>query len=380
MKILFISFEFPPQGGGIGVYAHQVAKNFKSLGLDVNALVLTHNMSYGSIVAFDKMQDFKIYRFRNYNIYIINVIYRILKALFIIHKNRYDLIFITQFPAGIIGWISRILFKIPYVIVGHGSEALIKSSIRKYFLKFVYNMSDIVILNSKYTYGLFENLSKNKNMYIVYPGADNYLFNKNNVKIDVREKLGLRTSFILLTTGSLSERKGHITVLKALKNLVKDINNIHYLIIGTGPLENFLHEKVKEYNLSENVTFLGHISNEFIPSYYNACDVFILNSTIDSHGDTEGFGIVLIEANLMGKPVIGTEKSGMEEAIENTKTGLLVPMDNPQATAEAIKYFYRNVDKRIKMGEYALERALNNFTWEHTAKRLLTIIKNNLYQ
>ncbi len=372
-KIIIISFEFPPQGGGIGSFAFQMAKNWHQMKMDVTALTITNQLSQYETAEFDKQQKFKIIRFNKYKFYFVNIIYRIYYSLKLIFSNRYDIVYCAQFSTGIIGLISRILFRIPYVMIGHGSEAFEKNKIRFIFLKIFYRFSNLVLVNSTYTLHQFQaHRIVNKNLHLIPLGGDDTLFDPKRINNNkLRDILDIGNKFVILTVGTLSERKNHSAVISALKILNDEYHNLHYVIVGTGPLAQKLKNIIKNLDLEMHVTLVGYVPDYELPYYYDLADLFILNSIIDGKGDVEGFGIVLIEANLMSKPVIGTKGSGMEDAIVEGKSGFIIEANNPVETAAAIKKFYSDQSLCRQMGEFGRERALKNFTWYNTAQKVL---------
>ena len=377
MKILLISFEFPPQHGGIGTYSYQIAKNLQNFKNDVTVLVHTSYSTFKEIQHFDKHQNFRIVRFKNYRIKFIKIIHRICFSLKLIGRKSFDVIFIPYSHAGLFGFLFRKLFGIPYVMTGHGSELLYKSKFLRAFIKIFFNNADLVFANSNYTLGLMRKMNIiNKKAYVVPLGADDFLFDREIYDQNlIRKKYGLENRKIILTVGSLSLRKGHRIVIEAVDKLKNDIPNLLYLIVGKGrnyeSLKKFIHER----KLDKYVRLEGFVSLEKLPEYYALSDIFILNSTVAPDGDVEGFGIVLVEAALMGKPVIGTRDCGIEEVIEENKTGLLVPMDSPRDTAEAIKKLFDNNTLREEMGNYSYNLAKEKFTWERTASETEKILK-----
>jgi glycosyltransferase involved in cell wall biosynthesis len=211
-------------------------------------------------------------------------------------------------------------------------------------------------------------------------GADNRLYKiLFQSKIELKKTFNIDNAFTLLTVGSITPRKNHLGVLESVAILKSKGIYINYIIVGTGPSEkltNELNEFVRKKDLSNQVKLLGYMPTEKLPEIYSACDLFVLNSKIDEQGDVEGFGIVIIEANLMGIPAIGTKNSGIEEAIEDGKSGLLVPMDSPEKLAEVIEYLYNDRDTLAKMGIYARARAVENYTWINTAQKTSDVIKS----
>jgi phosphatidylinositol alpha-1,6-mannosyltransferase len=248
-------------------------------------------------------------------------------------------------------------------------------------LKIVYEKSDHIIVNSAYTKNLFRDFGIKQNMEIIFPGGDHLHFNsKNAMSSKVKIDLGLNDKFVLLTVGTLSERKDHETVLRAIKLLGNKTEKLHYLIVGTGPLEHHLKNVVDEFNIESQVSFYGYAKVDELPSLYDCCDLFILNSKIDRLGEVEGFGIVLIEANLMGKAVIGTKDCGMVDAVEDGKSGLLINMNDPEDTANAILKLYLNRELLRNMGKYGRDRALNDFTWQKSGEKTKQLLTKLIYK
>lgn len=113
----------------------------------------------------------------------------------------------------------------------------------------------------------------------------------------------------------LSPEKNHLVLIDAFAKLVKENSNCHLYILGTGPLDNDIKRKISEVGLKKHVHMLGYMENPSMFVYL--CDCFILTSNY------EGQGLVLLEAMIIGKPVIGTDVPGIHSVLENSR-GLLV--------------------------------------------------------
>jgi phosphatidylinositol alpha-1,6-mannosyltransferase len=112
---------------------------------------------------------------------------------------------------------------------------------------------------------------------------------------------------------------------------------------------------------------LGHVSQEDLPRWYNACDVFVMpNREID--GDNEGFGMVYLEAAACGKPVIGGKDGGTGSAIQDEVTGLRVDGSNSRELENALLRLLTNNKYAKRMGALALARANREFGWDHVAR------------
>ncbi|MEJ2636442.1 MAG: glycosyltransferase family 4 protein [Calditrichia bacterium] len=366
-----ITFEFPPQQGGIGTYSFQIAKNLSLLGNKVIVLANTNSSDNIKIREFDEKQSFKIIRYKYAKSKLWKTLHRILFTIRIYKKEKFDLLFIPYPNAAVIGLLIKRIYGTPYVAVAHGgSEFLDNNYLLKQVIKYTYDRADIIFANSNYTKEIAQtNGIKNTQIITTFLGADDLIYDYKFLnENDLRKKYHLENKKVVLTVGSLKRRKGHMYVIKAIDKLVREIENLIYLIVGTGPEENELKNLVKEKGLEYNVRFEGYAGWEKLREYYSLCDLFILNSIADDTGAKEGFGIVFLEANLMKKPVIGTKNSGIEDAIKHGKNGLLITEANTEATYNALKLLLTNPNIAKRMGEYGYKRTKEEFTWKNIAK------------
>ncbi|MDE5770398.1 MAG: glycosyltransferase [Ruminococcus sp.] len=172
---------------------------------------------------------------------------------------------------------------------------------------------------------------------------------------------------------------GRLVYYKGVDILIKAFRKVNYncelFIVGTGVLERELKEKVREYNISDRVHFLGFLPEEQLKQAYADCDIFILPSVERS----EAFGIVQLEAMIYGKPVINTRlPSGVSYVSIHGKTGLTVQPKNYRQLAEAIELLCRNKNIRKQLGESARERVMTKFNEETIIKRLYRILSDEV--
>ncbi len=134
----------------------------------------------------------------------------------------------------------------------------------------------------------------------------------------------------MLFVGSLIPRKGLPFLVEAAKKMVKEQPDTKFLIVGEGPLKKQLTASLESANLSGNFKFLGNLKDDSFHAVYNCADVFVLPSI------QEGQGIVLLEAQASGKPVVAFDVGGVNEALRNGETGLLVKRGNTDELADAL--------------------------------------------
>ena len=158
----------------------------------------------------------------------------------------------------------------------------------------------------------------------------------------------------------------------------KGVDHIKLGIGGRGPRREYYELMIKKYSLAAHVRFLGFIENEDMPAYYTLADIFVLPSIIDSGGDTEGLGVVLLEAGACQTPVIGSRVGGIPDIIKDGVNGLLVEPQNPVDLAEKILRLARGRELREQMGKNGRLIIKENFNWDKIAKRLIDVYDQTL--
>ncbi|MBL4890037.1 MAG: glycosyltransferase family 4 protein [Candidatus Lindowbacteria bacterium] len=183
------------------------------------------------------------------------------------------------------------------------------------------------------------------------------LANLGPIQKDIaRKKINLNDGKILLTVGRLVERKGHDMVLKSLPKIIKKFPNVKYIIGGEGPYKHRLQELIQELDLNKSVIFLGHISDDELPYYYSAADIFISPNRELPSGEIEGLGIVFLEAAACGTTSIAGKSGGTESAVIHKKTGLLVDPHNVNEITTAMTSLLDDCKLRETMEEAGLKR------------------------
>lgn len=176
---------------------------------------------------------------------------------------------------------------------------------------------------------------------------------------------------IVFSLGRMVGYKGFTYLVEAAKYLNDDYV---VLIGGTGPLEEDLKLQCSYHGLTDKVKFLGFVSDEDLPAYYEACDVFCLSSVLK----TEAFGIVQIEAMSCAKPVVATRipHSGVAWVNMDGVSGINVPPRDPKAIAEAVMQITKDNETYRRFSLGALKRYNENFTKEHMIENCINIYKN----
>jgi phosphatidylinositol alpha-1,6-mannosyltransferase len=166
-------------------------------------------------------------------------------------------------------------------------------------------------------------------------------------------------------------------VIKALQSLKDEYPQIAYLIVGDGPERTNLEKEVQLRKLNDQVHFLGLFPYEDVLEIYQQADLFILTSRMivdEKITGIEGFGIVFLEANACGLPVIGSRVGGIPDAVKDGETGLLVDPENPAEIAAAIKTLMLDENLRKKLGQNGIQWAREH-DWSKIVPRYVKILE-----
>lgn len=207
---------------------------------------------------------------------------------------------------------------------------------------------------------------KQDKIRVVPNGVDVQHFKPMNVPVDFKAKLGIRGRRCVLFVGNLVPRKGLNLLIEASKNVVKELRNVCFLIVGEGPLKGSLIAYARKLNVQENFYFLGRVSDETLLKIYNCSDVVVLPSF------QEGQGITLLEAQATAKPVVACKAGGTAEIVVHGKTGLLVK-PNSHELANALLTLLSDEDACKSMGQQGREFVSRNFSWDVCAQKMLNV-------
>jgi glycosyltransferase involved in cell wall biosynthesis len=352
LRILIINYEFPPIGGGGGIFCYQLAKELVKNGHRVD--YITSN--YKNLPSYDSIAGINVLRVPVIGREEINVSTPMSLVTFLISclsiggvlckYNTYDIInshFVL--PSALCGTILSRIFKIPHVISLHGGDIYDPSKMLsphriiflRYIIRLLLNSCDCIVAQSTNTKNnIIKYYKPNKIVSIIPLGITKPDFPEIS-----REKLGLsKKDILLISVGRLVKRKGFDYMIKALSKISH--KNIKYLIIGNGP--EYKNLKRLSKNLGE-VMFLGQVSEEKKFQYLSISDFYILPSL------HEGFGICLLEAMLCGLPIVATNNGGQTDFLVDGRNALLVSTKDVDGLAKAIDKLIENKALSKKMSK-----------------------------
>lgn len=358
---LIISSEFPPGPGGIGKHAYSMAKGLLHNGVNVSVVC---NMDYTSE---DEINSF-LNNNREVNIHRIQrkgfstYINRIRTIISLYKKYRFDKVILTGQFSLWMGFLLKALYKnVNTTLIIHGSELNIGGSVKQALTRKSILNGDKVFAVSNYTRLLLQSKVDRQDIEMLPNGL-----NMEDWNVE-KEPFTWKGYPKLLTVGSVTQRKGQHNVINALQQIRKTYPDVHYHIVGKdadGTLKNLVQQLRQE----SHVTFHGKLSDADLRKAYKTADIFCMLSESDSRGDVEGFGIAILEANINGIPAIGSKGTGIEDAIDNGRTGILVDAHKPIEISNAIDAIL-NIDKALLAGQ--CKDWAKKHDWNQLAKELI---------
>jgi len=274
----------------------------------------------------------------------------------LIKKGHYQIVHTHTAKAGFLGRIAARLSGTPIIVhTLHGTtfHDSIHPLIKKFYIefeRFVAYFTDMFIavgddLKKKY---LNKKIGSAERYTTIHSGFDLNTFVEAGNLSDADRRLELNklgiseNNFVIGTVSRLEPRKGHIYLFEAAKRIVSQIPNTKFLIVGEGYYRQRLEQQAEQLNLSDFIKFLGYRAD--IAKIISLFDVFLLTSL------WEGLPRVLVQAALLGKPIVTFDVEGAREIVENGVNGFIVPLRNVELLAQKLLVFARNLDLAQNMG------------------------------
>lgn len=323
MKICFLTSQLKDSDGW-GAYSVGLIYALKKQGVD--CVVLTPIGSPGEVAG---VKNYKILpplfcpRYKK-TFYLLKFYFQIKKII-----NETELVHCLVEPLAIICQLT----KKPYFITLHGTHifsSLKNQRLRKKYLN-IYQGARKIFCVSHYTQKKVLSQIPLTNTMVINNGVDVTKFNNLEGQKESDQK-------IILSVGGIKFRKGYHISIPALAKVKKRFNNLKYYIVGSSVDSGYLDQLkrlVKKMNLEKDIKFCIDIPEKELLALYSRASLFML-TPVNQGSHFEGFGLVYLEANAAGLPVIGTYDCGAEDAIKNGFNGILVPQNDVKKTAQAI--------------------------------------------
>jgi glycosyltransferase involved in cell wall biosynthesis len=362
MRTLVLTPDFPPSRGGIQVLVHRLVTH----ATDLNPRVLTLGPGPAAD-EFDRGAPVDVRRVgtryggRQADVAKLNVV-AVQEAL----RHRPDLVLSAHIVVSPAAAVIRRCLRIPVVQYLYAKEI----GARPGLARFAIRNADAVIAISRYTQQLALDVGADAaRMALIPPGVD-----LPDAGVDSDRNGDGRPR--LVTVARLEDRyKGHDVIARALPLVRARLPEVEWVVVGDGPLRKHLEQLVRSNGVSGSVRFVGSVSDAERDRWLRSADVFAMPSRLPARGLAgEGFGIVYLEANARGLPVVAGGVAGALDAVVDGETGLLVDADDHFAVAEAVSALLLDPDRARALGEAGVVHS-RRFAWPAIAERVESLCR-----
>lgn len=383
-----ISVSWPPDPGGSGFAFHKLVQNIDN----VHVLGPQTNLPVK-----DPSWVHRVFRYTHYEGWarkIRNILHHLdawITPFMWRFRNFYSLpsliICTPIMSSGTCALLHKLIFRVPYIVQVHGEDLLNPFidtrhfRLRMHLSKKILRNASAIICNCMNTYNICRNMYNIDctKLHIIYPCID--VLERNMIDYEYITHLKLNVFFgkrIILMVGRLSQRrKGFDYGIKVFSRILKQFPDTTLVIVGPGD-QTELSYLTKTLKIDKHVRFMGSVSRYELIHLYSACDLLLL-PTRKVGSDIEGFGIVFLEANLMGKPVVAGTSGGEPEAVLNGITGLLVDGSDLDDICSAVSILLNDPDYATRLGNQGYNRVLRDFDSRKCALYLNELISSIIH-
>lgn len=368
MRILYVSHTHPQEGeildnvGGMQRVSQQLIRELKRKE-SVKVFTETINVSGEGRIALKSVS------------FLFNQLFRLP------HKVREydaDIVLFSSMVTASLSYFIRNRVSVPMVTINHGRDVTLPVKVYQWFVPKIFSSLDGVISVSRATREECIKRGMDPPKGVALPNG--FDFEKLNSFPDKQEsrnrlqqnfRIPLENNFMLLTVGRKVERKGHEWFVR---EVLPQINKqVVYVTVGDGPEFESIEQAVEESAIRDRVFLLGRQPDEVLKQAYAAADLFVMPN-IPVEGDMEGFGIVLLEANMAHTPAVAADLEGIKDVIAQGKNGYRVPTRNADQFAQKIDEMLTNNLEHFS--EQTRTYVQEQFSWKHVAQEYVDFLQS----
>ncbi len=371
MHVLVITNDLPPRVGGIQYYVDQLARGLVAAGDEVTL--------YGSTSPgwedFDSSAPYRVVREPTHTLLPTPTVAR--HALALIERHEPDVVvFGAAFPLGLLGRRIRARTGIPYVGFTHGLEvSTVRAPGGSRLLRAVGRDASAITFVSRWCRDLLQPAFGPGPRYELLPPAVDPAFHPGVDGSKIRDRHGFGDDPVVVCVSRLVERKGQDQLIAALPELRRRVPGARLLLVGGGSHQLELTELARRYDVSEWVHLTGEVDEAELPAHYAAGDVFAMPCRERRRGlEVEAFGIVFIQAQAIGRPVVAGNIGGVPDALDVGRTGLLVDGTSVTEVTDAVASLLGDPDRATEMGDAGARFVADGFTWDHRTDELRALL------
>ncbi|HEY8165666.1 MAG TPA: glycosyltransferase [Gemmatimonadaceae bacterium] len=394
MRVLFVVTAYPRDSGDvITPWMGETIRRLQSSGVNVEVLAPAYRGSHDHSLDGTQVHRFRyapapvetlthdepaLDRIRKNPVYLSLVPAYVAAGSFaaarLARRNKYDVVHaFWPVPHGLFAIAAKRAGKTGMVSTFFSAELHWKGAARKIMTPIVRRIvreSDAVTVISSYTAEMLRSIAGETRAVVIPFGAA-----MDPPPSVSRRKRRAEDPFELIFVGRLVERKGVPVLLDAVALLRNDAR-LSVRIIGDGPERSALEGRAQQLGLGERLKFEGMISSERLKAALDACDALVLPAIVTEKGETEGLGVVLIEAMQYGKLVIATDTGGIPDIVEDGATGILVRPGDAVALSAAIRAAMNDPERAARLAAAGRDFATSEFSWDSIVDRLREVYED----
>jgi len=289
-----------------------------------------------------------------------------------------DVILFSSMVTAALAPFVRKRISVPMVTINHGQDVTLPVYVYQKFVPRIFEALDGVISVSRATRQACIDRGMDPAKGISIPNGftpsdfNSGVCKKTEAKAVIENLIGrnLQHSNILLTTGRLVRRKGHEWFINHV--LPKVDQKSVYIILGDGPEREAIQNAIIQTQAENRVFLLGRQPDDVLNLSYCASDLFVMPNIVVP-GDMEGFGVVMLEANLMGSPVVASDIEGIKDVVADGKNGYKIPVGDASRFATTINELVSSDMNELSKSSKAY--VSDNFTWERVAIQYIDYLR-----
>jgi phosphatidylinositol alpha-1,6-mannosyltransferase len=363
--LILHSFDYPPTHGGISRLCAEVATGLDRRGAGVRVLAQVAEGSGGSSIP-EVLED-RVTSRRPWREW------QALRHLLRSRSLRTPVLCGIWYPEGLLATLAG---SRPRVIMAHGSELMPPRSrwrrgVWRRLQRYVLGSADLVLANSEYTLGLVRASAPGSRAVAVPLAVDHRRFCPGD-RDAAKARFDVAGRLVVSSVSRIQAYKGHETVFRAMAALPSPLRErFIYLVAGRGPDVDLLRAKAEEHGVTDLVRWLGYVAEDDLPELYRATDLFALcTREVPEFQEVEGFGLVFLEAQACGTPVVGTRTGGIPDAITHHDGGWLIEPDDDLGLSGILLELGECPESFRLAGVAARRRVEREWTWDHYLRRL----------
>ena len=364
MKLLLLTWNFPPAVGGIEYLVGHLFRGLRARGHEV-AAVTSRRDGAAAEEGVVRAARAGLPGF---------VLFSLTEGRRQMRRFRPDAILCGSLVAAPAGWILSRFFRVPWALIAYGGEIVHPGRIYGAALRFLFRRADLLLPISAHTRDLVARAGiAPRRSAIVHPGVDAPAFDRPPERGAEAILAACEGRRVLLTVGRLVRRKGVLEfVERVMPGIARRCPDALFLVAGEDARASLIHKgegmrarieaAIAARGLGSHVRLLGQVPDEDLRRLYFRADVFVL-PCLDLPGDVEGFGIVFSEAALARTPIVATRVGGIPDAVEDGVTGFLAPAGDWAKLEDFAVRLLDDAPLRERMSAAAAERARREFDW-----------------